>query len=71
MSLAKMKNGSKVTIVSTETNRALKDRLAALGVFPGAEVEVIRSSRGGEMILGAFDSRIALGRELTEAIKVA
>lgn len=71
MSLAKMERGKKVTIVSLKTDRAFEERLAALGLFPGAEVEVVRNSRGGEMILGCLDSRFALGRELANAIEVA
>lgn len=71
MSLAKMKRGKRVTIVSLNTDRAFEERLAALGLFPGAEVEVVRNSRNGEMILGCLDSRFALGRELASAIEVA
>lgn len=71
MSLAKVERGRKVTIVALQMERALEERLAALGLFPGAEVEVVRSSRRGEMILGCLDSRFALGAELATAIEVA
>ena len=70
MSLAKAERGRKCTIVSMKTERALEERLAALGLFPGAEVEVVRNSRNGAMILACFDSRFALGRELASAIEV-
>ena len=71
MSLAKMKRGNRVTIVSLKADRAYEERLAALGLFPGAQVEVLRNSNGGEVILGCFDSRFAIGRELASAIEVA
>ena len=71
MTLSKVGRGKKVTIISLKTNRAMEERMAALGLFPGAEVEVVRSSRGGEVILACLDSRFALGRELTRAIEVA
>ena len=71
MTLSTVGRGKKVTIGSLKTNRATEERMAALGLFPGAEVEVVRSSRGGEVILACLDSRFALGRELTRAIEVA
>lgn len=70
MSLAKVERGKKVTIVSLKTERSFEERLVALGLFPGAQVEVVRNSRCGEMILGCLDSRFALGRELADAIEV-
>ena len=70
MSLSKVARGRRVTIVSLKTRRSLVERLAALGIFPGAEVEVVRTSRCGEMILSCLDSRFALGGELTQAIEV-
>ena len=69
MSLANVECGKKVTIVSMKMDRAFEERLAALGIFPGAQVEVVRNSRG-EMILGYMDSRFALGRELTKSSEV-
>ncbi len=71
MVLSKVERGKRVTIVSLKMNRAMEERLAALGLFPGAEVEVVRTSRGGEMILACLDSRFALGRDLTRSIEVA
>jgi len=71
MSLARTERGKKVVVVSLETSRALEERLASLGIFPGAEIEVVRSSRKGDMILSCLGSRFALGSELTNAIRVA
>ena len=71
MSLARTECGKKVVVVSLEIGRALEERLASLGIFPGAELEVVRSSRKGDMILSCLGSRFALGRELTNAIRVA
>ena len=70
MSLAKMKRGNKVTIVSLKTDHAFEERLAALGLFPGAQVEVLRNSHNGEVSLGCLDSRFAIGRELAHAMEV-
>lgn len=70
MWLAKAERGKKVTIVSMSTDHVLAERLAALGLFPGAQVEVIRNSHKGEVILACLDSRFALGRELTNSIEV-
>lgn len=65
-----MERGKRVTVVSLKTDRAFEERLAALGVFPGAEIEVVRNSKSGEMILGCMDFRFAVGRELANAIEV-
>ncbi len=71
MNLSRVERGKTVTIVSVrQVGRALEERLAALGLFPGAKVMVVRASSGGEMILGCLDSRFALGRDLTNAIEV-
>ena len=70
MTLSNVESGRKVTIIGLNTSRAVEERLAALGLFPGAAVEVVRSSRGGEKILGCLDSRFAIGRDLTKAIEV-
>ena len=71
MSLARTERGMKVVVVSLETSRALEERLASVGIFPGAELEVVRNSGRGDMILGCLGGRFALGRELTSAIRVA
>lgn len=70
MNLSMVERGKKVTVVSLKTNRSLEERLAALGIFPGAEIEVVRTSSHGEVILGCLNSRFALGRDLTRAIEV-
>ncbi|MGI6401230.1 MAG: FeoA family protein [Thermoguttaceae bacterium] len=70
MNLSKVGRGGKVTIVSLRTNRAMEERLASLGLFPGAEIEVVRNSLGGEMILACMNSRFALGRKLAHSIEV-
>ncbi|MDO5309545.1 MAG: FeoA family protein [Planctomycetia bacterium] len=70
MTLSKISRGQRVTIVSLKLTRSLEERLAALGLFPGAEVEVVRSSRSGEAILSCMDSRIAIGSDLSKRIEV-
>ena len=48
MNLSTVERGKTVTIVSVrKVGRALEERLAALGLFPGAKVFVVRASAGG------------------------
>ena len=66
MNLSDIKSGKKVTIVSLKT----PSLLTQIGLFPGAEVEVVRASNAGDVVLKFLDSRFALGGSLTRSIEV-
>ena len=70
MNLSDIKSGKKVTIVSLKTPSLLTQRLVSIGLFPGAEVEVVRASNAGDVVLKFLDSRFALGGSLTRSIEV-
>jgi len=63
--------GRRVTLKSVEAGEALSGRLAALGLVPGAEVEVMSNRAHGPVILMLGESRIMLGRGMAEKILVA
>ncbi|MDZ7816871.1 MAG: FeoA family protein [Planctomycetota bacterium] len=60
--LARVEQGKTVKLVCLDAGRHLASRLAALGMFPGAEVEVIQNSNHGPVIISLTGTRFVLGR---------
>lgn len=48
----------------------MKGRLADMGLFPGAFVEILRNE-GGPVLLRIGHGRVALGRQMAERVWVA
>jgi Fe2+ transport system protein FeoA len=53
-----------------EGGRQLRSRLAALGLLPGAELEVIQNSGQGPFVVAVKGSRIVIGRGMAARIAV-
>ncbi len=70
MSLANVKAGRKVRFVNVRAGQALKARLAALGLVPGSELEVVSNSFHGPFIVAVKGSRLVLGRGMAQKIVV-
>lgn len=66
--LVKFKNGDKVNVRRVNCGSNFKRRLSELGLFRGAEIEIVKNDYWGPLIIKIFDSKIALGRG--EAIKI-
>jgi Fe2+ transport system protein FeoA len=71
MSLASIKKGKKVKIVSTDAGDGLRGRLAAMGLVSGVEIEVLRNALHGPLLISIKGSRIMLGRGMAQKIIVA
>lgn len=71
MPLTIIQKGRCVRLVSVDAGEGLSGRLAALGLVPGAEVEILSNTASGPVILMLGESRIMLGRGMAEKIKVA
>ena len=50
--------------------RSLRGRLAAMGLVPGCEIQVLRNSGHGPFIVAVRDTRIVLGRGMAAKIEV-
>lgn len=61
-SLIDFKEGDKVKIEVIGFGMNFRRRLIDLGLFDGAEVEILKNDRFGPLILKVFNSKIALGR---------
>ncbi len=70
MPLTLVTEGHKAILRSIEGGRQLKGRLAALGLFPGTELEVIQNSGHGPFVVGVKGSRIVIGRGMAARISV-
>ena len=62
MPLAFLGEGEVGVIVGIRAGRGLTRRLLAMGVVPGAEVRVLRSSGPGPILVEIGQTRVALGR---------
>jgi Fe2+ transport system protein FeoA len=61
-SLIDFKAGERVRIECVDCGMNFRRRLIDLGLFDGAEVEIIKNDEFGPLILKIFNSKIALGR---------
>lgn len=70
MPLTMVTEGARAIMRSIEGGRELRGRLAALGLLPGAELEVIQNSGHGPFVVAVKGSRIVIGRSMAERIAV-
>jgi ferrous iron transport protein A len=70
MPLIMASRGSKVRLVSINGGKQMTSRLAAMGLLPGVEVEIISNTPGDPFILDVRGSRLALGRGMAHKIYV-
>jgi len=70
MPLTIVQAGRRVRFVTAHAGRGLQGRLAAMGLVPGVEIEVLRNSAQGPFLIAVKGSRIALGRGMAQKIQV-
>ena len=68
--LTAVRPGTKVRVSTIESGPALKARLAAMGLMPGVEIEVVGRPTGGPVIVSVMGGRLMLGRGMAEKIAV-
>jgi len=71
MSLTMVQAGRRVRLVAVDAGHGLQGRLAAMGLVPGVEIQVLRNSRHGPFLIAVKGSRIMLGRGMAQKIMVA
>jgi Fe2+ transport system protein FeoA len=59
-----------VKLVKIDAGQALKARLAAMGLLPGAEFKIINNGHPGPIVIDFKGSRIVLGRGMAGKIFV-
>ncbi len=70
MPLSMVGPGQKVRLVSVTGGRNMRTRLAAMGLVPGTELEVISRGRG-PVIISVNSNRLILGYGMASKIEVA
>ena len=67
--LSTISTGQTVQLARIDAGRRLKHRLTELGLTPGVKVTIIQNN-GGPILISVRDSRIAIGREMANKIRV-
>ncbi len=70
MPLTNVDEGARAILRSVEGGRQLRGRLAALGLLPGTELEVVQNSGRGPFVVSVKGSRIVIGRGMAARIAV-
>jgi len=70
MPLTMVDEGACAVLRSVDGGRELRGRLAALGLSPGTELEIIQNSGSGPFVVGVRGSRIVIGRDMAARIVV-
>ena len=70
MPLSMVSAGNRVRLVGVHAGRGLQGRLAAMGLVPGAEVEVVRKAAHGPFLVEVKGSRVMIGRGMAHKIMV-
>ncbi|MBN2226679.1 MAG: ferrous iron transport protein A [candidate division Zixibacteria bacterium] len=70
MPLSMVGPGQKVRLISVTAGRNVRNRLAAMGLVPGTELEVISRGRG-PVIISVNSNRLILGYGMASKIEVA
>jgi len=60
--LTEFNKGDTIKIRCISCGQNFRRRLSELGLFDGAEIEVIKNDKWGPIIVKIFESKIALGR---------
>ncbi len=69
MTLFEVNEGDRVRILNITGGYGVKNRLAAIGLFPGAEVKVIKAPPG-PVIVEVAGSRVAIGQGMAKKVEV-
>lgn len=70
ISLSALPAGRAARVMQLEAGHDASERLAVLGVAPGAEVTVLRNGNAGAILISICGTRLALGRREAECIFV-
>jgi ferrous iron transport protein A len=63
--------GRRVRLVGVQAGRGLQARLAAMGLVPGMELDVVANAMGGPLVVAINGTRLVLGRGMAHKIMVA
>ncbi len=70
MPLSMVQPGRRVCVLGITAGRGLQARLAAMGLTPGVDLEVMHNGRHGPFIIAVNQTRLILGRGMAHHILV-
>ncbi|MBC8456899.1 MAG: ferrous iron transport protein A [Deltaproteobacteria bacterium] len=70
MPLSMLSIGEKAQLVDVRGGHGIRMRLASMGLNPGVMVEMVQNAMHGPVILGVLDTRLAIGRGMSQKILV-
>ncbi len=70
MPLSMVRSGCVATLAEVRAGRGLVRRLSSMGLVPGVDIEVLKSSFGGPIMVRVKGSKVMLGRGMAHAILV-
>ncbi|HUW99380.1 MAG TPA: FeoA family protein [Phycisphaerae bacterium] len=68
--LSALPDGARARLVRVEAGHGLRARLTAMGLAPGAEVQVVANRGGGPFVVAVHGTRIVLGRGMAHKVYV-
>jgi Fe2+ transport system protein FeoA len=63
--------GTTVRIVEVEAGHSLKNRLASMGLLANVQIRVVRNDGAGQIIVNVKNSKVILGRGMSQKVFVA
>ena len=70
MPLSDATAGKNVRVISIDAGHSLKNRLAAMGVLTNSALHIMRNGGAGQLIVAIKNSKIVLGRGVSQKIFV-
>ncbi|WP_457677778.1 FeoA family protein [Thermovibrio sp.] len=69
MTLFEAKEGREVKVIEIEGGHGIKNRLAAIGIFPGATLKVLKAPPG-PVIVEVSGCKVAIGQGMAKRVRV-
>lgn len=69
MKLINVEEGREARVLDIEGGKGIRNRLAAIGIYPGGTVKVVKTPPG-PVIIEVAGSRVALGKGMAAKIEV-
>ena len=70
MPLTMLSPGTRARVTAVCGGRGFNQRLASMGILPGAELVLLKGGPGGPVIINVLGSRFMLGRGMAQRIMV-
>ncbi len=71
MPLTVVQAGRRVRLIAVKAGHELENRLSSMGLVSGVEIEVLRNSAKGPLLIKIKGSRVMLGRGMAQKIVVS